>query len=80
MSHLTNLGTPVCCVPDLAREMGIDYSTLYNRLNKYPHMTRPVTFKAGGQQMLMVDDARLWVEKHKAEWAALQAAKQNPQK
>jgi hypothetical protein len=73
MSHLDTIG-PIATIPDCAREIGITNQSLYTRM-KVHQMTPPDTFRAGGMAVMTTDNARIWVAKHNAEWAAIQAAK-----
>ena len=74
MSYLATIG-PFATLGDLARELGITYAGYYQRMKSNPTLTRPETWRAGGAEMMTTDNAVLWIEKHRAEWAALQAAK-----
>jgi len=72
---LRAIGSPVCTVPDCAPALGISYATIHQRLKNHPELTKPDTYRAGGQQMWSVDEAIAWCEKHQVEWDAIQAAR-----
>lgn len=74
MNHFDNIGA-IATIPDCARQLGMTPSGLYLRMQIHSGMSRPDTFKAGNAQVMFKDNALIWIEKHKAEWEAIQAAK-----
>lgn len=76
---LEALGTPVITIPDCARALNIPMSNIYYQMRDCPPELRPkATFKAGGTEMMTLDNAIEWCERVAPHWGRPEETPKSP--
>ena len=76
--YLLSLGRPHVTFPEIAKALDLEYITLHWRLKNLPPEEHPDAFgafRAGGVNILVLDNGIRWVERHQKYWAERQAAR-----